>query len=140
AIDGIPAIVIDPKGDLGNLLLTFPKLQPSDFAPWIEPAEAVRAGMKPEELAAKTAERWKTGLSEWGQAPERIERFRNAVDISVYTPGSSAGVPLTVLRSLSAPPATTVQNAEAFRDAVSAAAASLLGLMGVDGDPLRSRE
>ena len=140
AIDGIPAIVIDPKGDLGNLLLTFPKLQAGDFAPWIEPAEAVRAGMKPDELAAKTAERWKTGLAEWGQTPERIARFRDAVDISVYTPGSSAGVPLTVLRSLSAPPATTVQNAEAFRDAVSAAAASLLGLMGTDGDPLRSRE
>jgi hypothetical protein len=140
AIDGIPAIVIDPKGDLGNLLLTFPKLQPADFAPWIEPSEAVRAGKKPEELAAKTAERWKTGLAEWGQTPERIQRFRDAVDIAVYTPGSSAGIPLTVLRSLAAPPASTVQNTEAFRDAISAAAASLLGLMGLEGDPLRSRE
>ncbi len=140
AIDGIPAIVIDPKGDLGNLLLTFPQLRPADFAPWIEPAEAVRAGLKPEELAAKTAERWKSGLAEWGQTPERITRFREAVDIAIYTPGSSAGLPLTVLRSLSAPPASTLQNPEALRDAISAAAASLLGLMGVEGDPLRSRE
>jgi hypothetical protein len=140
AIDGIPAIVIDPKGDLGNLLLTFPDLKPADFAPWVEPSEAVRAGLKPEELAAKTAERWKTGLAEWGQTPERIQRFRDAVDIAVYTPGSSAGIPLTVLRSLDAPPASTVQNTEAFRDAISAAAASLLGLMGLEGDPLRSRE
>jgi hypothetical protein len=140
AIDGIPAIVIDPKGDLGNLLLTFPDLKPDDFTPWIEPAEAVRAGLTPEELAAQTAERWKSGLAEWGQTPDRIARFRDAVDITVYTPGSSAGVPLTVLRSLSAPPATTMQNAEALRDAVSAAAGSLLGLMGIDSDPLRSRE
>jgi hypothetical protein len=140
AIDGIPAIVIDPKGDLGNLLLTFPNLAPGDFAPWIDPAEALRKGQKPEELAAKTAEQWKAGLASWGQAPERIAKFRDAVDIAVYTPGSSAGIPLTVLRSLDAPPASTVQNAEAFRDSISAAAASLLGLMGLDGDPLRSRE
>jgi hypothetical protein len=140
AIDGIPAIVIDPKGDLGNLLLTFPNLAPGDFAPWIDPAEALRKGQQPEELAAKTAEQWKAGLASWGQAPERIAKFRDAVDIAVYTPGSSAGIPLTVLRSLDAPPASTVQNAEAFRDAISAAAASLLGLMGLDGDPLRSRE
>jgi hypothetical protein len=80
------------------------------------------------------------GLAEWGQTPERIQRFRDAVDIAVYTPGSSAGIPLTVLRSLDAPPASTVQNTEAFRDAISAAAASLLGLMGLEGDPLRSRE
>ena len=140
AIDGIPAIVIDPKGDLGNLLLTFPDLKASDFAPWIDPAEAMRKGQKPEELAAKTAEQWKAGLAEWGQMPERIARFRDAVDIAVYTPGSSAGIPLTVLRSLSAPPPSTMQNAEAFRDAISAAAASLLGLLGLEGDPLRSRE
>ncbi|WP_254509853.1 ATP-binding protein [Anatilimnocola floriformis] len=140
AIDGIPAIVIDPKGDLGNLLLTFPQLKGSDFSPWIEQSEAVRAGMKLDELAAKTAERWKSGLAEWGQTPDRIQRFRDAVDIAVYTPGSSAGIPLTVLRSLDAPPQSTIQNAEAFRDAISAAAASLLGLMGLEGDPLRSRE
>jgi hypothetical protein len=140
AIDGIPAIVIDPKGDLGNLLLTFPKLAAGDFAPWIEQAEATRAGMKVDELAAKTAERWKAGLAEWGQTPDRITRFRDAVDIAVYTPGSSAGLPITVLRSLNAPSAAVVQNAEAFRDAIAAAAGSLLGLMGIEADPLRSRE
>jgi DNA helicase HerA-like ATPase len=99
AIDGIPAIAIDPKGDLGNLLLTFPKLRPEDFLPWIDPAEAAREGATPEQYAARTAERWRQGLAEWGQAPKRIARLRSAVDLCIYTPGGSAGVPLAVLRS-----------------------------------------
>jgi hypothetical protein len=140
AIDGVPALIIDPKGDLGNLLLTFPQLRPEDFEPWIEPAEATRAGLSPHDYAAKTAERWREGLAEWGQPPERIQRFRDAVDIAIYTPGSSAGLPLTVLRSFHVPPATTLNDPEALREAVSAAAASLLGLLGIDADPLRSRE
>src|SRR5215207_1827629 len=81
AIDGIPAIIIDPKGDLGNLLLTFPNLKPEDFAPWIDPADATRAGQTPTQFAAKTAERWKTGLAEWGQPPERIQRLKGAADV-----------------------------------------------------------
>ncbi|MDX1944893.1 MAG: DUF87 domain-containing protein [Pirellulaceae bacterium] len=140
AIDGIPALIIDPKGDLGNLLLTFPQLRPEDFAPWIDPADATRAGQTPAQYAAKTAERWKTGLADWGQPPERIQRFRDAAEVAIYTPGSSAGLPLTVLRSFDAPPASTLENAEALRDMVAAAASGLLGLLGIDADPLRSRE
>jgi len=140
AIDGIPAIIIDPKGDLGNLLLTFPQLRPVDFEPWIDPAEAARAGVTTQEYAAKTAERWKKGLAEWGQPPERIQKFRDAVDIAIYTPGSSAGLPLTVLRSFDVPPQTTLDNNEALRETISAAVSGLLGLVGIDADPLKSRE
>jgi len=138
AIDGIPALVIDPKGDLGNLLLTFPQLRPEDFQPWIDPAEATRTGVSPADLAAKTAERWKTGLAEWGQDGRRIQRLRDAVDIAIYTPGSSAGLPLTVLRSFDAPPASTLDDADALRTAIGAAASGLLGLLGIDADPLRN--
>lgn len=140
AIDGIPAIIIDPKGDLGNLLLTFPQLRPEDFAPYIDPAEATRAGRTPEEQAKIVAAEWKQGLADWGQSPERIARLREAADVAIYTPGSNAGLPLTVLRSFAAPPQSTRDNPEAFRETVSAAAASLLGLLGIEADPLKSRE
>ena len=140
AIDGIPAIIIDPKGDLGNLLLTFPDLKPADFAPWVDPAEATRKGQSPEDLAKTTAETWKKGLADWGQGPERIKKFRDAVDLAIYTPGSSAGMPLAVLKSFHVPPASTMNNADALREAVNAAASGLLGLLGIDSDPLTSRE
>src|SRR5678816_1604598 len=114
AIDGIPAIIIDPKGDLGNLLLTFPELRPEDFSPYIDPAEATRAGANPQEYAKEVAAQWKQGLADWGQPPERIARLRAAADVAIYTPGSSAGLPLTVLRSFAAPPQSTRDSAEAF--------------------------
>ncbi len=139
-IDNIPAIIIDPKGDLSNLLLTFPQLRTEDFAPWIDAEEAKRAGTTPDQLATKTAETWKKGLDDWGQDGARIQRLRDAVDIAIYTPGSSTGLPLTVLRSFDAPPASTRDNNEAMREAVSAAASGLLGLLGIDADPLKSRE
>lgn len=140
AIDGIPAICIDPKGDLGNLLLAFPELQPADFRPWIDIAEAERQGLSADEFAQQTAETWRKGLKEWGQDGARIQRFKDAVDISIYTPGSTAGLPLTVLRTFSAPSAATLQNNEAMRERVSAAAAGVLALVGIDVDPLQSRE
>src|ERR1700742_1842033 len=80
AIDGVPAICIDPKGDLGNLMLTFPNLAPTDFAPWVDAADAARKGIDAATLAATTAENWKRGLAEWDQAPERIGKLRNAAD------------------------------------------------------------
>src|SRR5829696_4852884 len=89
AIDGIPAICIDPKGDLGNLLLAFPQLAPADFAPWVDSADAARKGVTPEQLAQDTAAAWKKGLADWGQPPERVARFRDAVDLAIYTPGSN---------------------------------------------------
>jgi hypothetical protein len=140
AIDGIPALIIDPKGDLGNLLLAFPRLAPEDFEPWVDPAEAKRAGISTQEYAAKTAEKWKAGLAEWGQSPERIQKLRDAVDVAIYTPGSNAGLPLTVLRSFNVPPQSTLDDNEALRETVSAAVSGLLGLVGIDTDPLQSRE
>lgn len=140
AIDGIPAICIDPKGDLGNLLLAFPDLTPGDFQEWIEPAEATRQGKPIEELAQETANRWRKGLSDWQQEPDRIKRFRENTDITIYTPGSNIGVPMTVLKSFDAPSSAVLEDAETMREKVSAAASGLLTLLGIDADPLTSRE
>ena len=138
ALDGIPSLVIDPKGDIANLMLTFPGLSAAEFQPWIDPAEAGRKGMTVEALAAKTAETWKNGLAEWGEDGERIRRFRDAVDIAIYTPGSNAGLPLSILRSFAPPPAGS--DASATRERISAAVAGLLGLVAIAADPLKSRE
>jgi hypothetical protein len=138
ALDGIPSIVIDPKGDLPNLMLTFPELTPAEFEPWIDPAEAARKGTTAAELAAKTAETWKNGLAEWGQDGARIRKFRESADVAIYTPGSTSGLPLSVLRSFAPPAAGT--DPSAVRDRVSATVAGLLGLVGIEADPLKSRE
>jgi hypothetical protein len=140
AIDGIPAICIDPKGDLGNLMLAFPNLLPEDFRPWIDPADAARAGLSPEEYSIRTAKAWKDGLAAWGQPQDRIKRFCDAVDISIYTPASNAGLPLTVLKSFSVPGPAILQNTESMRERVASAASGLLALLGIDADPLKSRE
>ena len=140
AIDGIPAIVIDPKGDLGNLLLTFPELRPSDFAPWADPEAARRKDMTPEVFAAAEAARWRAGLAQWGQDGERIRRLWESTEITIYTPGSSAGVPVSVLRSFAPPPAQIRDDVDLMRERVSTLATSLLGLVGVESDPVRSRE
>ncbi|MEZ4331663.1 MAG: DUF87 domain-containing protein [Myxococcota bacterium] len=139
-IDGIPVVAIDPKGDLGNLLLTFPKLTAADFLPWVDPDAALRAGMTPDEFAAKQAESWRTGLASWGQAPSRIERLAAAADRVLYTPGSTAGVPLSILRALDAPPPAVVEDDEALRGRVGSSVSGLLGLVGIDADPIQSRE
>ena len=104
AIDGIPALAIDPKGDLGNLMLTFPSLSPAEFRPWIDEDEARRAGASPDEHAAAEAAKWRKGLDSWGQGPERIQRLRAAADVAIYTPGSQSGIPLSIVRSFAAPP------------------------------------
>lgn len=140
AIDGIPAIAIDPKGDLGNLLLAFPQLQPQDFRPWLDPADAARQGLTPDELAVQTAKRWKEGLAAWDQPPERISRYRDAVDIAIYTPGSNSGLPLSVLRSFAAPGPEIIQDADAMRERIQAAVSGLLALLNIEADPLSSRE
>jgi hypothetical protein len=138
ALDGIPALVIDPKGDIANLMLAFPGLSTAEFEPWIDPAEAARKGTTVAALAAKTAETWKNGLAEWGEDGERVRRYRDAVDIAIYTPGSDAGLPLSILRSFAPPPAGS--DAGATRERISAAVAGLLGLVGIAADPLKSRE
>lgn len=140
AIDGIPVIAIDPKGDLGNLLLAFPDLAPADFEPWIDPAEATRAGRSAAQHAETIAQRWREGLAEWDQEPSRIARFTAAAERVLYTPGSTAGRPLAALRSLAPPGPELLADAEALRERVLGSVSSLLGLAGIDADPLRSRE
>jgi hypothetical protein len=104
AIDRIPIIAIDPKGDLTNLMLTFPDLHPDNFRPWINAEEAAAKGMSVEAFAERLAHTWRQGLEEWGQSGERIRRLRETVDMVIYTPGSTAGVPISVLQSFAAPP------------------------------------
>ncbi len=140
ALDGVPVIAIDPKGDLGNLLLTFPELRGEDFLPWVDRSAAERKGKTPEEFAADTATLWRDGLAQWGQGPELMRRFVDGVDRAIYTPGSTAGLPLTVLRSFAAPPAEVLEDSDAFVDRVQAAASGVLALLGIDADPVRSRE
>jgi hypothetical protein len=138
AIDGIPALCIDPKGDLGNLLLTFPELRPSDFEPWIDPSEAERKGRSVGEQAEAVSSLWREGLAEWGQDGARIARFKEAVDIAIYTPGSSAGRPLRVLESLEPP--SDEADEDARRDEIMGAVSGLLALVGIDPDPVNSKE
>ncbi len=140
AIDGVPVIAIDPKGDLANLLLTFPKLAAEDFLPWVDADQARRGGQTPEQFAAAEATRWSLGLAEWGQDGKRIERLRDAAEFAVYTPGSSAGRPLSIMKSFAAPDPEIVNDAELLQDRVSTAATSVLTLAGVDAEPIKSRE
>jgi hypothetical protein len=138
ALDGVPSIVIDPKGDLANLMLTFPALRPEDFRPWINEDDAAKAGVSPDDYAKSQSELWAKGLADWGQDGARIQRLRDAADFTIYTPGSDAGLPVSVLGSF-APPADR-SDAEAVGDQISAIATGLLALLGIDADPIKSRE
>ena len=140
AIDGVPVIAIDPKGDLGNLLLTFPNLAAADFAPWVDADEARRAGQTPDAFAAAEAAKWTKGLSEWGEDGARIQRLRDAAEFALYTPGSSSGRPLSIVKSFAAPDPDVMNDADLLQDRVTTAATSVLTLAGVDAEPLRSRE
>jgi hypothetical protein len=140
AIDGIPALCIDPKGDIGNILLAFPGLKPADFRPWIDESEAARKGMTPDEFAARTADGWRAGLAEWSQDAERVKRLQDSVEMAIYTPGNAAGRPLQILRSLNAPSAAVAADSTALRDRILSAVSGLLALLGLEADPVQSRE
>ena len=140
AIDGVPALIIDPKGDLGNLFLTFPNLKPEDFEPWVDPGEAARKGKSPAEYASWISKLWKNGIAEWGQDGKRIRRLRESAELALYTPGSTAGRPLRILRSFAAPSAAVLDDQEALRDRIQTSVSGLLSLLGVDADPIQSRE
>ncbi|WHZ23369.1 MAG: hypothetical protein OJF47_002481 [Nitrospira sp.] len=140
AIDGIPALVIDPKGDLANLLLTFPQLRGEDFAPWINEDDARKKGLSASDYAAQQAALWQKGLGEWGQSGERIQKLRDAAEFVVYTPGSNAGLPVSILKSFAAPSPEALDDAELWRERIGTTVTSLLGLIGVQVDPIKSRE
>jgi len=139
-IDNIPVIAIDPKGDIPNLLLSFPELSPEDFLPWVSHQEASRKGLSPEQFAEKTATDWKKGLQEWGIDGPRIRKMKESVDMTIYTPGSSAGRMVSILHSFDAPPEAIRADGDLFRERIQTTASSILALMAIDADPLTSRE
>ena len=140
AIDGIPSIIIDPKGDLANLFLTFPDLKPEDFAPWINEEDAQRKNLSVSEYATQQAEFWKQGLAKWGQDGARIKTLRDVADFRIYTPGSNAGIPVSILKSFDAPPQAIRDDSELLTERINTTTTSLLGLLGINADPIKSRE
>ena len=140
ALDGIPAIVIDPKGDITNLLLAFPDLSAESFRSWINPNDAVRAGQSVDEFAISLAQSWKDGLADSGISPARVAELKNAVDYRIYTPGSDSGLPISILHSLRAPVEGWLGNEEASRERISGTVTALLSLIGLDVTPVEDRE
>lgn len=140
AIDSVPTIAIDPKGDITNLLLTFPNLESKDFEPWINEEDAAKKGLSPQDYAIQQADFWKNGLLKWGQDGKRIQRLRESVDFVIYTPGSNAGLPISILKSFSAPQKELREDAELLQESINTTVTSLLSLLGVAADPIRSRE
>ena len=140
ALDGIPCIVIDPKGDMTNLLLSFPELAASDFEPWVNVDDARRKDKTISEYASDMASLWRHGLGEWGQDGQRIQAMRDRAEFAIYTPGSDAGLPVSVLQSFQAPKISWDDDEETLREMISSSVSGLLGLAGIEGDPVQSRE
>jgi len=140
AIDDVPAILIDPKGDISNLVLQFPELRPQDFAPWVSPDDAQRDGKSVAEYASDVAARWKQGLEDWGIGADRVRRLKDAVEVTLYTPGSDAGLPVNILGSLAAPESNFDDHAEIVRERINGMVNALLGFVGITSDPVQSRE
>ncbi|HNT77332.1 MAG TPA: DUF853 family protein, partial [Anaerolineae bacterium] len=134
---GVPVLLLDVKGDLADLLLTFPDLAPADFVPWVDADAAQRQGRSPEEAAAALSAHWREGLAEWALGPEHIADLRRRAEFVLYTPGSRAGRPVDILARFGAPPAG---DPDEIAMRAQGLASALLGLAGVDADPLRSRE
>ena len=139
-LNGIPCLIIDPKGDMGNLLLNFPDFAPSDFRPWVDEAEANRQGVTPDQLAADAATSWKEGLAGSGITPDRMTKLRERTEMTIYTPGSGAGVGLNVLGSMKAPTLDWGTQAELINDEIEAFVSSLLSLASIEADPVSSPE
>ncbi len=139
-LQGLPVLVLDPKGDIANLLLTFPELRPEDFQPWVDVESARRKGLSVEAYAAKEAEKWQKGLAGSGITGERIAQLRQAAQFTIFTPGSRAGQPVDVLHFFDAPQVDWDVHEEALRERIGGIVSALLGLVGVDADPLQSPE
>ena len=140
AIDGIPTIAIDPKGDITNLLLTFPELRGQDFAPWINEEDAIKKGLSTQEYAEQQATLWRNGLLKWGQDGNRIRRLHESAEFAIYTPGSNTGLPISILKSFAAPSSGIRDDNELLQERITTTVTSLLGLLGINADPIRSRE
>lgn len=140
AIDNIPVIAIDPKGDLSNLLLTFPEMDANAFKDWVDPDEARRTNTSVEELAEKEASKWRSGLEEWHQDLERVKRLKNSAKFAVYTPAATSGIPLSIMRSFDCPDKQILEERDLLREQISSTATSILALLGIEADPLKSKE
>lgn len=136
ALDNIPIIAIDPKGDLGNLALTFPNLAAGDFEPWIDSGMASQAGMSVADFAKQTAEEWQQGLANTSQAPERVQALKNANAVSIYTPGNENGLPIALLGNLVPPPDDIKNDGESYAEYIDATVSALLMLLKINGDNL----
>ena len=139
AIDNIPSIVIDPKGDMGNLCLAFAQMRPEDYLPWVDESEALSKGKTLQEMAEDLASSNKAGIESFGQDLERVQRFA-AVPKTIYTPGSSAGVGVNILGSFAAPPRSVLEDEETFASLINTTSLSLLSLVGIASDSIGSRE
>lgn len=139
-LDNIPAIIIDPKGDITNLLLTFPDLSPQDFEPWVNIDDARRAGLEIGDYAVDVANRWRDGLQSWGIVPDRLRWLQRAAQYSIYTPGSDTGLPVNILASLAAPREGWAGNEEALREKINGITTALLALIGVSAEPVKDKE
>ncbi len=141
ALQGIPALMIDPKGDITNTLLHFPELRAEDFVPWVDPDQARREDKTIEQAGADAAALWTKGLAKWDIGPERVKALKDAAHFAVYTPGSEAGIPVNILASLKAPGIPWDENREMLVEKISGIVMGLLGLVGLDDlDPVRSKE
>lgn len=134
AIDNIPSIIIDPKGDMGNLLLTFPNLLGSDFEQWVEEQDALNNGVSLSEHAQNIANLWRKGINDDFQSPERIAKLKNAADFTIYTPGSSAGVQVSILQTFCAPPKEVLEDSDLLVSLVNSTVSSLLSLIDEKND------
>ena len=140
-MDSIPSIVIDPKGDITNLLLAFPELRPEDFEPWVNIDDARRAGLDVHEYAVDVAQKWRDGLTSWGIAPQRIQFFKQNARFSIYTPGSDAGLPICILDAMQAPAGGWQPGDDEFhRERISSTVTALLALIGRNVEPVKDRE
>ncbi|MEM6283485.1 MAG: helicase HerA-like domain-containing protein [Chloroflexota bacterium] len=139
-LDGIPSIIIDPKGDITNLMLNFPELQPTDFRPWINEDDARRAGLNPDQYSADVAQRWRDGLQSWGIVPDRLKWMQLSAQYSIYTPGSDAGLPISILASLRAPQGGFHLNEEGNREKINGVVTALLSLIGRNAKPTEDPE
>jgi len=139
-LDGVPAIILDPKGDITNLALTFPDLTTEDLLPWIAPEDAQMRDLTPEAYAEQVASSWRDERAKWDITPERLRQMRDACEICIYTPGSDAGMPVDVLQSLQAPPGEWAGHEEEMRERIQGLVSALLGLAGIEADPVQSRE
>lgn len=139
-LDQIPVIVIDPKGDITNLLLSFPDLQPQSFLPWINLSEAAQAGMSPEQYAQDVAQRWREGLESWGIGGQRVANFKDNAYFNIYTPGSDAGLPISILAAMTAPREGWAGHEEYHREHIRALTTAILTLIGYKPNPVKDRE